>query len=125
MRSSPTPHEAHQAVLDFALPLRTPRTLSSYHVSSPATTLPEALAGEKRARSQEAAIFRLFYGLDGEHLTPSEVANKVNRGRERPWPLTSIRRALTNMTKRGLLVHHPYDRRPGPYVALESTWSLL
>jgi hypothetical protein len=40
------------------------------------------------------------------------------------WPITSVRRALTNLTNRGLLIHHKADRRPGPFGAKESTWSL-
>jgi hypothetical protein len=31
---------------------------------------------------------------------------------------------MKNLTKRGLLVHHPEDRRPGPFGARESVWSL-
>jgi Fe2+ or Zn2+ uptake regulation protein len=111
--------------LDVRQPKRTPRTLAgSYHISSPATSLQEALAGEKRARGQEALVLALFQALDGEHLTPSEVCNKINQGRIKPILLWSVRRAITNLTTRGLLVHHKHDRRPGPYTSLQSTWGL-
>jgi len=41
------------------------------------------------------------------------------------WPITSARRALTNLTRAGDLAHHPADRRPSRFGGRESTWSLL
>ena len=77
----------------------------------------EALAGEARAVRQEAAILGWFLAHPGRHA-PSEVADAFPR-----WPVTSVRRALTCMTRRGLLRHHREDRRPGPLGARESVWS--
>lgn len=98
--------------------------LHSFHVRSH-VTVPEALEGESRAAAQEGIILAFFREHPGR-WTPSEVANNVNRGRPRPWPLTSVRRAITNLAAepREELVHHPKDRRPGPFGSLESTWGL-
>ena len=90
-----------------------------------------ALVGEARAAAQERVILGWFLAhgcgdrgcgaCPGDRHTPSEVAAAFPR-----WPVTSIRRALTNMTKREppLLVHHREDRRMGPLGARESCWSL-
>ena len=82
----------------------------------------EALAIEERASKQDAAILEWFRLRDlcaDRRWTPSEVHAEFPQ-----WPLTSIRRSLTTMASRGLLVHHPTDRRPGPFGVKESTWSL-
>jgi len=90
-------------------------------------TAEEALAGEAKAQRQEDAIldFYRYYliGRRGRRATPSQV-HEAMLLREHPWPLTSIRRALTNLTKAGKLRHFPADRRPGPLGAMESTWGL-
>jgi hypothetical protein len=99
-----------------------PRTgaLRSYHVQSH-VPVPEALEGERRAVRQEDLLLTWFRSdlRPGRRFTPSEVHNHFGQ-----WPLTSIRRALTNLTTLGLLTHHKADRRPGPFGAKESTWSL-
>lgn len=106
-------------------PARTPRALAlrSYHPSSPKTTVEQALAGEKRAATQEQVILALFRAYEGESFTPSEVANRVNRGRSPEWPITSIRRSLTNLTERGALRRLPVQRM-GPLGSPEHAWSL-
>jgi hypothetical protein len=98
-----------------------PRTgaLRSYHLQSH-VPVPEALEGERRAVRQDQAVFECIrYSGRGARWTPSEVHAEFPQ-----WPLTSIRRALTNLTTRGLLTHHRTNRRPGPFGAKESTWSL-
>jgi hypothetical protein len=92
--------------------------LDSFHVRSH-MTVPEALAGEKRARTQEDAVLELFRAHPGRRFAPSEVAALIPGAL-----LTSIRRCLTNLTTREALAHHPTDRRPGPFGSKESTWSL-
>lgn len=82
----------------------------------------EALAIEERASKQDAAILDWFRVRDlcaDRRWTPSEVHAEFPQ-----YLLTSVRRSLTTMTVRGLLIHHPTDRRPGPHGAKESTWSL-
>jgi hypothetical protein len=121
-----------QLELELSDPPRPPRrrraaALESFHVQSH-MPVDEVLAGEREAARQEAAILGYFEtfrrttlvagGVPGR-FTPSEVA-----GMFPDWPITSIRRAMTNLTTRGKLVHHRKDRRPGPHGAKESTWSL-
>ena len=98
----------------------------SFHVRSHQTAA-EAQAGEARALRQEDAILGWFWmqATEGRlppapvRFTPSEVHAAFPQ-----WPITSIRRSLTNLTKRGLLVHFPADRRMGPLGSKESTWGL-
>lgn len=109
-------------------PAPQPRPRPRHHVRSH-QTVEEAALGEERAEKQETAILNWFVAfrnvtagagaIPGRH-TPSEVAAMFPA-----WPVTSVRRALTNLTARGKLVHYPADRRPGPYGANESTWGLV
>lgn len=102
--------------------------ITSLHVRSHMRA-DEVQAGEEKAQRQEDAILQHFRLQDaavpGVRFTPSEVW----RAFEELWPLTSVRRALTNLSSERcynppLLVHHPGDRRPGPYSRMESTWGL-
>lgn len=95
--------------------------LRRFHAKA-STCLQDALDGERRAERQEEILMR-WWGSVGsqERFTPSEVHTHVSGG---CWPLTSTRRAITNLTKAGLLVHHPQIRRVGPFGVNESTWSL-
>ncbi len=70
----------------------------------------EALEGEARAVRQEDALLAWFRLHPGRRFAPSEVHELAGL----TCPITSVRRALTNLTNRGELVHHPEDRRPGP-----------
>jgi hypothetical protein len=108
-------------------PAAPPPPRRSYHVRSH-QTIEETVAGEERARAQEASILGLFQafastaaveGATPGRYTPSEVHAMFPN-----WPITSIRRALTNLTKAGRLHHFKGDRRPGPRGARESTWGL-
>lgn len=97
--------------------------LRSFHVQGGHVTVQEALAGEKRAGKQERAVLAYFQAAPpGLRLTPSGLWSAL--GGTSFGPLTSVRRSLTNLTGRGLLVHHKSDRRPGLYGALEGCWSL-
>lgn len=100
--------------------------LRSYHVRSHQTA-DEAVAGEKRAGRQDQRILEVFRSYaHGRRLTPSQVHGLLCDETGPPAPLlTSIRRALTNLTASGKLVHYPADRREGPHGAKESTWGLL
>lgn len=87
------------------------------------TPASEALAIEAKAARQDGAILEFFRVRDlcnpQPRWTPSEVHAEFPQ-----FLLTSIRRSLSTMTARGLLVHHPTDRRMGPYGCSESCWSL-
>lgn len=121
-------HPRQQLPLQLEPAPKAPRTgaLRSFHAQSH-VSVPEALVGEKRAARQEDAILEFLRYHDdqggGFHTrwTPSELHACVEFS---SWPVTSVRRALTNLTAKGLLQHFPAHRRPGPYGAKESTWGL-
>jgi hypothetical protein len=91
----------------------------SFHVRSH-VTVEEALEGERRAATQEQAVLDWMRAHPGRWTPPEVLAGLGTRS-----PLTSIRRSLTDLTKRELLRHWPADRRPGAYGALNSTWERL
>lgn len=91
----------------------------SFHVRS-AMTPAEVLAGAIRNRGQEESILSWIRAQGpGRTFTPSEV-NEAFPG----LPITSIRRALTDLTTARRLVHDELVRRLGPRGAKESTWRL-
>jgi hypothetical protein len=104
------------------------RTERSFHVQTH-MTVPEVKAGEQRAEHQDALVLEWFIARPGKHFTAAEVhaalASAAGRAdnRER-WPLTSTRRALTNLKRRGLIRRHDEDRRDGGFGVLTATWSL-
>lgn len=107
-------------------PNRTPRSLvppRSFHVSSPRTTVTELREGERKAAGQDAFILDVFRKHGAEDWTPSELTHHVNLGRLAPWPITSVRRSLTNLTRRGHL-RRLMARRMGPLGSQEHAWSL-
>lgn len=68
---------------------------------------------DSKARSQEAIILDFFRLNYGRYFSPYEVAKSCFTERT---PITSVRRALTVLTKKGLLirlnkqVHGEFDR---------------
>ena len=75
------------------------------------------------AQDQEGRILRLFKHSDEAYLSPSEVMKKY----ELIWnaiPITSIRRALTNLTKGGKLVKTSV-MKTGMYNKPERCWQLI
>ncbi len=112
---------ADQLGLDLDPQPKEPRAgaLRSFHARSHVTA-EEALAGEVRNCGQEESILSWIRGHgSSRRFTPREV-HAAFPGLE----LTSVRRALTDLTTARRLVHHQHDRRPGPLGAKESTWSL-
>jgi hypothetical protein len=93
--------------------------LRSFHVRSHITA-GEATGAETRAAGQEEEIVDWFARQPhGTRATPSEVWRAFQR-----WPLTSVRRALTNLAHARVLEHYPAERREGLYGSKESTWGL-
>lgn len=92
----------------------------SYHVRSHQTAA-EVQAGEANANRQEDTVLGWFKTHPAVRVTPSEFWRWEVVAK---WPLTSVRRALSNLTRQGWLVHYRADRRPGLYGANESTWGL-
>lgn len=56
----------------------------------------ELLESEYKAKSQEAKILRFFLQHAGRSFSPSQVHSRVF---DDSVPLTSVRRAMTNLTK--------------------------
>ena len=70
----------------------------------------------EKAMTQEELIFALFVSY--RILTPSQIHSIFSR-----WPLTSIRRAITDLTSAGKLVKT--DRMlPGEYGKPEHVWAV-
>lgn len=76
---------------------------------------------KKKAERQEDVIMRLFRDVRGCY-GPSQVYDAVGAER-RQWPMTSIRRAITNLTNDGKLEKMPKDVKiQGKYGAMEGMW---
>lgn len=56
---------------------------------------------EEKCRGQEAIVLEFFKSRTGFRYTPFDV---LNLRFDSNTPITSVRRAITNLTKRGLLV---------------------
>jgi hypothetical protein len=78
-------------------------------------------AAHHQARNQDAVVLDVFRQHD-RPLTPSDVWRLTSDAGHR-WPLTSIRRAITNLTDDGQLVKLP-KQRTGIYGKPEHHWSL-
>lgn len=104
-------------------PRRRTAALSSFHARN--ETPAEALEGEERARAQQDEILSLMRAIDPARWTPSELQVAFPH-----FQLTSIRRALTNLSTETEeqpnppLRKHPEDRRPSPRGGRECCWSL-
>ena len=72
----------------------------------------------KKARTQEEAIYALFLSTE-EPLSPSMVLNQTGLN----CPITSIRRAITNLTLDGK-IEKTNDFVMGSYGKHEHLWSL-
>ena len=77
------------------------------------------IAKAEKCSFQEREILALLR-LHNKPMSPSRVAELVDR----TWPLTSIRRAMTNLTKRGLIVKLP-ETVIGVYGHPEHCWGAL
>ena len=81
----------------------------------------------RQAESQEEQIFSIFWECEPKPFTPSEIMNELNFRRtkeeQHPYPITSIRRAMTDLTKDGKLVKMN-KVTVGPYGKSEHYWKL-
>jgi len=93
--------------------------MRSYHDSVPETP-PNAQTFEDKARKQDDYILTVFE--EGGDYTPSEMQRRLERLGIR-WPLTSIRRAITNLTQDRRLVQTDH-RREGLYGRDERVWRI-
>jgi Fe2+ or Zn2+ uptake regulation protein len=75
----------------------------------------------RAAEGQEAIVLAVFEHA-GRALTPSEVWRLISDAGHL-WPLTSVRRAISNLTREGLLVKLDVQRT-GIYGKPEHHWAL-
>jgi hypothetical protein len=81
----------------------------------------ELAAAVAAAKCQDAAVLALFVTASGP-MSPSQVREQCARmGRD--WPVTSIRRSITTLSDRNLLVRTD-DKVRGPYGAVEHLWRI-
>ncbi len=73
----------------------------------------------RKARNQEETIFDFFNKYPSKEFTPFEVQIKMNL----MCPITSVRRAMSNLTKEHKLEKSTIQKR-GKYGKLNHTWKL-
>lgn len=73
------------------------------------------------AEKQDDAVLAIFRNARGP-LSPSDVWGQVQQA-GKAWPLTSIRRAITNLTDDGALARLDLQK-PGIYGKPEHLWSV-
>lgn len=78
----------------------------------------ESLNSSQKTKRQKVVIYDLFL-LFNEPLSPSMVYKAVNE----KWPITSIRRAMTNLTDDGMIVK-TQETVKGVYGKNEHLWAL-
>jgi len=91
----------------------------SYHNTTESTG-PERRRYQDKAVSQETKILAHFKGRPGAEITPSFVVKYYFNN---SVPITSVRRALTNLTNAGELVKTNKQVK-GPYGRPEFQWRL-
>ena len=80
----------------------------------------EAAVGDhRRALTQEQRIMRIFEVLEGRNFTAFELQQRMGR-----IPITSVRRALTDLTDAGK-VRMTGRKRKGQYHKSTHTWELV
>lgn len=85
---------------------------------------PKLKAREIKAGTQNAVILQWFRQHPGQLFTPFDIIKHCFDGRGYfIAPITSIRRALTDLTKLGYL-EKTDERRPGEYGDLNYCWRL-
>lgn len=72
-----------------------------------------------KAGAQELEVWRWFKDRPGKHFSPWEVQAACLPG----VPITSVRRAITNLQQKGKLEKTPF-KKSGPYHRPSLTWRL-
>ena len=73
----------------------------------------------RKAANQDDLVLKCFTENKYQAMTPAQVFLMLGQ----QYPITSIRRAITNLTKAGLLVMTD-EKRAGLYGTLNNTWKL-
>jgi len=74
----------------------------------------------KNTEKQSDVIYRVFQANPNMGLTPFEVESAVGNN----WPITSIRRAITDLTSEGKL-EKTEETRMGPYGKQTYCWKYV
>lgn len=82
----------------------------------------EHVQAERSAQHQDAQVLAIFLEF-GRPMTPSQVW-RIGCDRGQRWLLTSVRRAITNLTNARALVKLN-EKRPGCYGRPELCWRLI
>lgn len=75
---------------------------------------------EAKAKTQDEAVLELLKKIPDNSYTPCEIHNMLNLN----CPLTSTRRALSNLTKQGLAIRTK-KKKLGIYGKLNYCWTLF
>ncbi len=92
-------------------------SINSYHNSVPISDEPTLDALERKAQRQEDIILEFMKENKYTSFTPCQVHLAFGQR----WPLTSVRRSLTNLEKDGHLVITG-EKRPGLYGHANNCW---
>ncbi|MCE7031760.1 hypothetical protein LY625_03860 [Lysobacter sp. GX 14042] len=83
----------------------------------------DELATAVRTASRQDEAVMAVYRAAGRPLSASQVWRSCE-AQGRRWPLTSIRRSITNLMNAGALVHLPTQTRTGIYGRPETLYAL-
>lgn len=80
------------------------------------------ITSKTKANKQELKVLRFFEANNShERFSPEDILEKVDFGR--PIPITSVRRAMTNLTKAGYLRKTPFMQK-GQFGKQIHTWQI-
>jgi len=88
--------------------------MGNYHDRSPVSDEHQVKEANKRAKSQDALILDIFKNYSTRKFSPDEILDLYKSRTGKNVPLTSIRRAISNLTDLGHLEMTNY-RKDGPY----------
>jgi hypothetical protein len=79
-----------------------------------------------QAMKQEDLIAAIFTANRGQKISPSQMKEIISRNYGHDWPLTSIRRGMTNLTlvSNGSILEKTDEKVPGIYGKPEHLWKL-
>ena len=83
----------------------------------PKDLLAKELIKTKKTKEKILAVFRVSLDIG---LTPAEVFDALDQ----VYPLTSIRRCITNLTQNDKVLVKTHKQRPGFYVTPNYIWKL-
>lgn len=83
----------------------------------------ELTAADENAKSQEEEILSIFKQFNGVGLTPFMVQDILEQ-KGKSWPITSIRRAISNLSNRKLLIKSLEANAKGIYRVKNHRWTL-